>query len=295
MRLFSPAKVNLLLAVTGKRTDGYHDLLSLVSPITFGDFVTVTVDDATGDPVLSCTNPEVPSGDENLVIQAAKAFLAATGLAKGLTIHLEKHIPTEAGLGGGSSNAATTLMILNRVFSEPLSIEDLTDLATELGSDCPLFLHREPVLMRGRGEQIERLDPTIVAGLLGRRLAVFKPSIGVSTPWAYGRLASQEKSYADREKTETRVLAWKQGELALEELMFNSLEDPVFEKFVALPALFESIQENLGLQCLMSGSGSSCFALMGESDRGEGLKTMVREAWGDEAIYFECQLGMTDA
>lgn len=292
MRLFSPAKVNLLLAVTGKRKDGFHDLVSLVSPLSFGDFVTVSVTGKSGVLEFSCSDPDVPTGDANLVVRAARAYLSKVKSRAGLSIFLEKHIPMEAGLGGGSSNAATTLLILNQLWGEPLSLAELSESAVELGSDCPLFLHRQPLIMRGRGEEIELLEQDQLDRLEGLRLAVFRPELGISTPWAYRKLANQSNGYADKEAVEAKLLAWKQGQLPLSQLLMNSFESPVFEKFVAIPALFSWIEEKTGLQCLLCGSGSGCFALLENEKDLPVLKSCVLDAWGAGALFEDCRLGL---
>lgn len=290
IRLFSPAKVNLFLAVVGKRDDGFHDLISLVAPISFGDILELSCRGEPGPIELSCTDSKVPLGPENLVVKAADGFRRATGLNGAISIHLEKRIPMEAGLGGGSSNAANTLLALNELNNKPLSPDELTELAARLGSDCPLFLHRSPLVMRGRGERIERLSPTLVESLEGRTLAVFKPSIGISTGWAYGALAKRSERYAQAEGVEKQLLAWKSGGLPLDQLLFNTMEIPVFEKFVAFPALFRQIRSELGLRPLMSGSGSSCFVLLPDSSGISRLQAIVREAFGESALFEVCKI-----
>ena len=292
MRLFSPAKVNLLLAVTGKREDGFHNLVSLVTPITYGDYVTVTLTDRENEIVFECPDPNVPSGDSNLVVQAARAYLEAQKSKQGMKILLEKHIPLEAGMGGGSSNTTTTLIILNQLFEKSLGIHELTGLASGLGSDCPLFLYKTPVLLHGRGEVIEQLPPTVIDNLEGKLIAVFKPGMGISTAWAYERLASGANFYADQDQIEAKIDSWRQGELSLEEILFNSFEGPVFEKFVAFPALFEQIQTELGLTCLMSGSGSACFTLLSGTSQIVVLQKLVEDAFGVDVFYKICRIGL---
>lgn len=291
MRLFSPAKVNLLLAVTGKRDDGFHDLVSLVTPLEFGDFIEVAVSGDAGSIQFTCSESSVPLGADNLVVQAVEAFRRGTGWDLGLNIHLEKHIPMEAGLGGGSSNAATTLLALNELAEKPLEMEALSELAATLGSDCPLFLHRAPLIMRGRGEQIEHLPAEVSGSLEGQAIAVFKPSIGISTPWAYGVLAGHPSYYADSVAVENRLESWRKGELSLKDLLHNSFERPVFEKFVAFPTLFDRIRSELGLHLLMSGSGASCFCLLPDMAMQEPLEVIVKDAFSDSVFFKVCRLG----
>lgn len=291
IRLFSPAKVNLLLAVIDKRDDGFHDLVSLISPVSFGDYVSISLLEEPESIDLICNSPSISTGESNLVVKAAKAFLGKVGLQAGLRIELEKNIPMEAGLGGGSSNAATTLLILNLLFNEPLKLDDLSSLASELGSDCPLFLHRQPLLMRGRGERIEFLKKELTDSLEGRKLAIFKPSFGVSTSWAYSQLAKVPERFGDGDLLERDIEKWMVGDLPLFYLLKNSFEAPVFDKFLSLPALFNLIEETTGFHCLMSGSGSCCFAFVDNEEDIRQLKALVRDAWGNDSFFEMCELG----
>src|SRR5215213_4707075 len=148
----APAKLNLFLAVTGRRTDGFHDLVSLVAPVAWGD--TLRIEPAKADFSLECNDPAVPCDETNLVLKAARAFRAAGGWGGGAKFFLEKRIPMGAGLGGGSSDAAAALTGLNQLSGGRLTPAALEKLAGDVGSDCALFLRGTPVLMRGRGERI---------------------------------------------------------------------------------------------------------------------------------------------
>jgi 4-diphosphocytidyl-2-C-methyl-D-erythritol kinase len=217
--------------------------------------------------------------------------LNAIGSSTGIRIYLEKRIPMEAGLGGGSSNAATVLWGLNRMFDAGLSIDHLSKLAAEIGSDCPLFLYRKPLVMRGRGEVIQELDATSAEVLEGRRLAVFKPDFGVPTGWAYSKLSSIEDRYVNARSIETKLKVWASGEMPIERLLYNSFEAAVFNKFIPIPALFSLIREEIGVQCLMSGSGSACFALTENDSQEAELMELVASAWGKDAFFQRCRLG----
>src|SRR6185295_17620749 len=166
-----PAKLNLLLAVTGRRPDGFHELVSVVAPVEFGD--TLTVEPA-AEFSLSCDDPTLPTDASNLVLKAAQAFRTATGWKGGARFALAKRIPMAAGLGGGSSDAAAALSALNQLAGGTLSAPALAQVAAEVGSDCALFLPGGPVVMRGRGERVERLREAAATGLRGRRVLIFK-------------------------------------------------------------------------------------------------------------------------
>ena len=133
---FSPAKLNLSFRILGKRLDGYHEIASLVSVINFGD--TLTFETSSSD-VLTCSDPSLPCGDSNLIARALHLFRARSSLSFGIKIHLDKRIPMQAGLGGGSSNAATTLWALNERMGRPYSLAELCFMGASLGSDVPLF------------------------------------------------------------------------------------------------------------------------------------------------------------
>ena len=187
--IFAPAKINLFLAVTGRRSDGFHDLVSVVAPLDFGD--TLRVEPAARFSIV-CENSEVPGDETNLVLKAARAFAMATKWGGAATFFLEKRIPMGAGLGGGSSDAVAALRALNQLAGPQYALppEALAATAVQLGSDCPLFLHGVPVVMRGRGERVTPLPESVARRLQGRRVLLFKPGFGIATPWAYGQLAA---------------------------------------------------------------------------------------------------------
>ena len=167
--LACPAKLNLLLAVTGRRPDGFHELVSVVAPVALAD--TLTVEPA-AEFSLSCDDPTVPTDGTNLVLKAAAAFRTATGWRGGAKFTLAKCIPAGAGLGGGSSDAAIALKALNQLAGNPLAPDALATVAAGVGSDCALFIAGGPVVMRGRGEKVERLPEAVAARLRGRRLCL---------------------------------------------------------------------------------------------------------------------------
>lgn len=286
----APAKINLFLAVTGRRADGFHDLVSVVAPLEFGDTLTAAATDegrgARGEFSLACDDPAVPTDESNLILKAARAFAAATGWRGGAKFQLEKRISMGAGLGGGSSDAATALRALNALAGTPLAPAALAEVAAQVGSDCPLFLPGGPVIMRGRGERVEALPEGAAARLRGRRVLVFKPGFGVPTPWAYARLAAQAPAgYLAAADAEARLAAWAcDGRAPVEALLYNNMEPVAFAKFVALPALLDALHARFGLNARMSGSGSACFALLaGDAPVGE-ITAAIHAAWGVSAL-----------
>lgn len=286
--VFSPAKVNLLLAVTGRRADGFHELVSVTAPLEFGDELTAE-DGGQGKEdrprfTLECGAPGVPVDAGNLVLRAAAAYAQATGWGGRVQFKLTKRIPVGAGLGGGSSNAVAALRALGQLSGAPLPEGKLAELAAALGSDCPLFLHRAPVVMRGRGEKVDPLPEAAARRLRGRRVLVFKPSFGIATAWAYQRMAARGTDYAPAAGVERRLAEWVGSDAPAEQLLANNMEAVAFEKYVGLPVLMESLRADFGLAPRMSGSGSACLALLGEKQAAEPIVARIRDCWGAAAF-----------
>lgn len=286
---FSPAKINLFLAVTGRRTDGYHDLVSVAAPLDFGDELAATRTDAGF--TLACDDPTVPTDETNLVLKAARAFGEATKSKGGAAFSLTKRIPLGAGLGGGSSNAVAALRALNRLSGGALADTSRAEIAGTLGADCALFLHNAPVIMRGRGERIESLPATAAARVRGRRVLLFKPGFGISTAWAYGRMAEEAPAhYRPVAATEARLAAWREGPAPVEKLLANNMEGVVFGKYLALPVLLGKLRREFGVAAGMSGSGSACFAVLGDDFVTAPMVARIREAWGPQVFVREARL-----
>jgi len=289
---FSPAKINLYLAVTGRRADGFHDLVSVVAPLDFGDGLEAeSRERKTGAQfTLECGMPGVPVDDTNLVLRAARAFGTATGWKGGVHFKLTKRIPVGAGLGGGSSNAVAALRALNKLAGGLLAEDELAGIAATLGSDCALFLNPTPAVMRGRGERIEPLTAAGAQRLRGRRVLLFKPGFAISTAWAYGRLAARGTDYLPAAGAEARLAAWQQGAAPAEEILFNNLEGVAFEKYIALPVLLGKLRGEFGVAPRLSGSGSACFALLGDDFVTAPLVARIRREWGPAALVQEARL-----
>ncbi len=276
----------MLLAITGLRSDGFHSLLSLVAPLNLGD--TLWLESAPAGQIqdsLACAMPGVPTDGSNLVLRAAALFRKKFPSLPPVHFSLEKDVPHGAGLGGGSSDAASALLLLNEFSGFPLPPEKLRELAGQLGSDCPLFLSAHPVIMRGRGEEIELLSPEEIAALKGKRLLLFKPAFGVSTAEAYGAMkVSQGADYISSAQAEALLAAWRKSPAAAPLPLFNNMERPVFAKHLALPALLDLLREKFALAPRMSGSGSACFAFLPDDADVTAISQVIFTAWGDSAF-----------
>lgn len=274
----SPCKVNLLLNILGRRADGFHDLETVMQPVRLHDTLAFTRGGTALE--LTCGGATLPTDGGNLVHRAATAFLETAGLREGVRIHLEKKIPLAAGLGGGSGNAAVTLLGLNELFDAPLSPEQLHVIAASLGSDIPFFLQDQPALATGRGERIEPLAP--FPALAGAWFLLIHPGFGISTAWAYkalGRFPSALHGRAGRARQLVELLRTADLAAAGREF-YNSLEAPALEKFPLL-ALFQEFLRAQGVPvALMSGSGSTTFALVRGEAAARKLEGQVQSKFG---------------
>ena len=253
--MLSPAKLNLSLRVLSKRPDGFHDIETLMVKLPgLADEITILPADAFS---FTCSDPSLPTDSKNLVVKAVEALAAKSGQAQPYQIHLVKHIPHGAGLGGGSSNAATVLLALNGQLENPLAADELHQLAAEIGSDVPFFLYAGAAWCRGRGEIIEAA--TIPQDL---PIVLFKPGFSVLTADAYQDCLEAEPVPG------IRYDPYRYAGLEL----VNDLEKPVFAKHRYLAELKDWLQNRRDTKAvLMSGSGSTLFVILRPKGRAEGL------------------------
>lgn len=245
--LAAPAKINLSLRILGRRPDGFHELETLMAPLRLADSLEIA--HAHGTSVsLTCNDPEIPDGPDNLCVKAATLFFEETGISHGVSISLLKRIPHGAGLGGGSSDAAAVLSGLNELFDSPLVPEELLMLGARLGSDVPFFFQGRAALCRGRGEILEEAQSPPERSLL-----LVKPPFPVPTAWAYGEYALLRSKGEGAHSASGRFL----GEIPI----VNDLEEPVFRKYLLLPVLREALERAPRVECaFMTGSGSTLVA-----------------------------------
>jgi 4-diphosphocytidyl-2-C-methyl-D-erythritol kinase len=261
VKQFAPAKINLYLHIVGRRPDGFHELETLMAPISLGD--TLEIDLIPRGIEFTCSDPALSDAHDNLATRAARLFLDEFKLATGVRIHLEKCVPVGAGLGGGSSDAAAVLLALRQLTRIDCADSKLAELAAQLGSDIPFFIYRQPALCRGRGEIIEPVKlKKNYQGLL------VHPGFGVSTPWAYKTYAQNPQQGASGRTFDDFTLR-------------NDLEPPAFSKYPWLPTVKSWFREQPEvLDSLMSGSGSSVFALTASTAATEALRTRFHTEFG---------------
>jgi 4-diphosphocytidyl-2-C-methyl-D-erythritol kinase len=278
MQLLAPAKINLSFQIRGRRADGFHEIETLMAPISLADRLTIEKTGSDDGGIrFSCDDPSLPGGEDNLVVRAAKLFRQTAKATEGIEIALEKKIPHGAGLGGGSSDAASTLIGLNELFEAGLGQDDLLKLAGQLGSDVPFFIVRSAAVCRGRGEIVA---PTSLATRF--QLLLLKPDFGVPTPWAYRRWKESRQlpsvDYTAQEFSGVRFV--------------NDLERPVFEKFVLLAHLKTWLRQQPEVAvALMSGSGSTVFTVLREDADSEELAARVRKQIDATLWTCSCEIG----
>ena len=275
----SPCKVNLLLNILGKRADGFHELETVMQPVLACDELQFNRGGQSIE--LTCNHPSLPVDSTNLVHRAAAAFLQAARRSEGVRIHLEKRLPLAAGLGGGSGNAACTLLGLNELFSEPLTARQLDEIAATLGSDVPFFLQNQPALATGRGEKIAPLGS--FSALRGVFVLLIHPGFGISTAWAYQALARHPDALKGRPgRAQELVSLLQTGDLAAAANEFyNSLEAPALNKYPLLALFQEFLRANGAAAALMSGSGSTTFALARSQTDAEQLRENFQAKFGE--------------
>lgn len=251
IKVKTPAKINLTLEVLNKREDGFHNIKSIMQAIDLYDYLDVSVEDAENTEIkLSGTSDKIPYDEKNLVWKAAKEYLEKTGIKnKKITVHIEKNIPVEAGLAGGSTNAAGMFFALNEIFDNTLSENELHELCAKLGSDLNFCLKGGIALCTSRGEQIVALQsPQLDVSLI-------KPTgFGISAKEAYTKYSLlPDKKVPDNTGKMAELLSAGKFDT---NLLYNSLEIAVINDYPALQKMKKEIPGSM-----MSGSGPTFFVL----------------------------------
>lgn len=271
------AKVNLTLDIVSKRADGYHNVDMIMQKISLCDVI--TCHKKSGDITLSGTGT-LSYDSSNLAYKAAKLFFDTTGIVGGADIYIEKNIPFCAGMGGGSSDGATVLSMLNELYENPLTLRELSEISSSLGADVPFFLGTSTARATGIGDIISPLP-----SLPQKYIVVAKPPVSVSTPKAYSSLNLSDAEHPDTDAA-CRAISQKNTDL-LYKLMGNSFEKSIF----AMHPVIENIKEDMytlgASSSLMSGSGSAVFGLFEDAN----MAKKAFEAFSQK--YSETFLGTT--
>lgn len=253
--LFSPSKVNLFLQVRGKLPSGYHELASLFQAISLGDKITFELSSKDKIKVVSKDKIFLPLDNSNLIFKALNAFRDYSRLSFHLSVKLEKKVPVQAGLGGGSGNAATTLFALNELLGYPLTFDELIEISKTLGSDVTFFFSSGTALCRGRGELIEEMPAIKIED----PLTIIKPPYGLSTPLVFQHYITQDSSLIDAKEV---AIDFYKNQYHL----FNDLEASAFRIKPELALLKQELLQSGYTRVVMSGSGTS-FLCMGKPNK----------------------------
>ena len=253
----APAKVNLILRILDRRPDGYHNVWSVMQTVGLEDHVSIRLDPAHSEITLHCNAQSLSVDRTNLVYRAAAAVLERSKIQTGLDIVLAKHIPMGAGLGGGSSDAAATIIALNHLLKLEWSVRDMMEVGQALGSDVPFFFSAPSAIISGRGEHVHSME---VTG--SRWIVLVNPGFPIETKWAYGRLSESRRQVkplsSNHHRLETAgTVTWEQI-LSMAE---NDFENPVFEAYPQLREIKMQLLKQEAEGALLSGSGATVFGI----------------------------------
>lgn len=270
LRMAAYAKVNLLLDVLGKRADGYHEVRLVLQPLALADTVTVTLSDRLA---LTCSNPKLPVGEDNLALRAARVLQGATGRTAGARIHIDKRIPVAAGLGGGSADAAAVLCGLNELWETDLARPELLALAAQLGSDVPYCVLNQTCLGQGRGEALTPLPPAPVIPMVVAWPRVTWTGPKTATVYQAFRLEQVER-HPDLAAMEAALRDQDSGRIAA--AMLNVLEAPVTALHPIVGRLRAAMLAAGALGACMTGAGPAVFGLARSRADAERMASAVR-------------------
>lgn len=254
MITYPNAKINLGLNIVEKRPDGYHNLETIFYPINLQDALEVTKMEGEGEYNLKVSGVPIEGDpDNNLVVKAYRLLKKDFPEMAPINIHMYKHIPTGAGLGGGSADAAFMIKLLNEKFSLNLSIEKMEEYAAILGADCAFFIQNKPVFASGIGNIFEKIS----LSLKGYYIVLIKPDIFVSTKDAFANIHPMQPSHSLKNIARMPVETWRAT-------MKNDFEDSVFKKFPEIAAIKDKLYDMGAIYASMSGSGSSVYGIFRE-------------------------------
>lgn len=268
LTLKAPAKINWFLNVLGRRDDGYHNIESIIQKISLYDFISFWPSE---DLTLK-TELQIPT-EQNLVYKAAVLLKKTSGVSAGAKIRLNKNVPVAAGLGGGSSDAALTLIGLNKLWSLGLSCSELNVLAEQLGSDVPFFLHGPLAFVNGRGENV-----TDYRSIKSINILLVKPPVSVSTRWAYENLKLTKRTSKVNNIT-LFIHAIRKGELQGTSSFQNDLEPVATKTFPVIADIKERLLREGAILSMMSGSGPTVFGVFESAKEAGKASKAFKDCW----------------
>ncbi len=261
----APAKLNLHLRVLNRRKDGYHEINSIMVPVSLYDFIYVRTLSEEGIEIIS-ESDNIPKGEDNLLWIAADRFFKCSGIRGGVSVKIVKNIPVAAGLGGGSSDAARLLVLLNSIFKDVLSFKALYNIAKEIGADVPFFLRCKGSIARGIGDILEEI-PHIPSFWY----VLVCPPVRVSTKWAYENIKLELTGYENSNNITFQDI----DDFSISEILRNDLEEVVSERYSVVREIEDLLMETKPEGVLMSGSGPSVFGIYEDLDNAKEAKDMM--------------------
>ena len=255
----APAKINLYLEIINKRQDGYHNIESVMHTVSLFDILEFSETEL-NKIELVCENSELSNPEKNIVYKATKVFKEKYNINKGIKIKLTKNIPMGAGLGGGSSDAAATILALNKIWQVNDDIKNLEALGAALGADVPFFMTGGVAKISGIGDIVEKINTK-----LNLDFVLVKPNFGVSTPYAYSKV---KFPLTNIRKIDNIITSLEKGMFDFEsakDLFFNRFEDFIFDEYQEIKQI-RKVLEELGCASLMSGSGATVFGLVHDKE-----------------------------
>jgi 4-diphosphocytidyl-2-C-methyl-D-erythritol kinase len=283
VKIRAPAKINLSLRVVGKRADGYHELDTIMVPVSLYDEIEIhrirrTVagqSEFSALIAIRCNHPEVPLGADNLAYRAAELLMRKAKLRQPIAIQIKKQIPVGAGLGGGSTDAAAVLVGLNRMWKLGLSVRQLERLALQLGADVPFFIRAKPARARGIGEKLR-----VLAQLPSRWLVLVYPGFPVATAWVYRNLPSK----LTKVSVNTSITTPLENLDTLDKLLVNDLEQVTMRRYPEIGRVKSMLSRAGAAGVLMSGSGSSVFGVFKSKQSAEHAFSRMEHEEGVQAF-----------
>ena len=285
----APAKINLFFEVLGKRNDNFHDIVSIALPIRLFDTLTFTATDEPEIQFECIGNTEIPTDDTNLVLRATKIIRQRFNVQKGAIITLTKHIPSQAGLGGGSSDAVAALRLACRGWNLEVSNAELLPIAAEIGSDCPIFLYDVPTISKGRGEQIQPLPPFPPLWFV-----LLKPPEGLSTANVYAEcMPLHDGQFRQPDALLTALTSGNVQEIG--QHLLNRLEVPAQKLWHRFGTIKEQLLSAGCLAVQMSGSGTTFFGLCADEVHAMEVFQRLRRKPASENEMFSALVGSLTA
>ena len=258
------AKVNLGLQVLVRRSDGYHDLSTVFHPVGWSDIISAAPDT---DLHMTCTDPALPADETNLVLRAARRLAQRFDVSAGAHLHLNKVLPMGAGMGGGSSDAATTLRLLCKLWKLKCKDHQLQEIALELGSDVPFFLHGQTAHAQGRGEILHIMPDYFMP----HTLVVVAPPVHVATSWAFRQVRPSRDGRPDLKA----VVASNDLERWRRELA-NDFEPPVFKQWPLLAQIKQQLLDQGAGYASLTGSGSAVYGVFEDGAKAAGASDLMK-------------------